>query len=77
LSAACSAIATFGGSLSSFAPEDLGAIVARAAFERSGVDAKQAAYFISKLPVPLSTSPCRATALSSARLRGTNNLEME
>ena len=32
---------------------------------------------ISKSPVPLSTSPCRATALSAARLRGTNDLEME
>jgi site-specific DNA-methyltransferase (adenine-specific) len=29
---------------------------------------------IYKLPVPLSTSPCRATALSAARLRGTGNL---
>ncbi|MDR1708896.1 MAG: beta-ketothiolase BktB [Candidatus Accumulibacter sp.] len=56
LSAARSAIGTFGGSLSSFAPEDLGAIVARAAFERSGVDAKQATY-----AVVGNVIPCRKT----------------
>ena len=44
LSAVRSAIGTFGGSLSTFSPEDLGSIVARAAFERSGIEAKQATY---------------------------------
>jgi hypothetical protein len=34
-------------------------------------------YFISGLPAPLSTSPRRAAALFSARLRGANNLETE
>lgn len=37
LSAARTAIGTFGGSLSGFAPGDLGAIVARAAIERAGI----------------------------------------
>jgi acetyl-CoA C-acetyltransferase len=46
LGAARSAIGTFGGSLSSFAPEDLGAIVARAAFERAGIEAKRATYAV-------------------------------
>lgn len=46
LSAARSAIGTFGGSLSAFAPEDLGSIVAREAFERSGIDAKRATYAV-------------------------------
>jgi hypothetical protein len=34
-------------------------------------------YSIHGSSVLLSTSPCRATALSAARLRGTNDLEME
>jgi hypothetical protein len=38
------------------------------------IDGARRIYSIYKLPVPLSTSPCRATALSAARLRGTGNL---
>ncbi len=46
LSAARSAIGAFGGSLSSLAPEDLGATVAREAFVRAGVDPSQASYAV-------------------------------
>ncbi len=41
LSGARTAIGGFGGSLSGFAPHDLGAIVARAAIQRAGIDAAQ------------------------------------
>jgi acetyl-CoA C-acetyltransferase len=56
LSAARSAVGTFGGSLSGFAPEDLGALVASEVFERSGIDPKQATY-----AVVGNVIPCRNT----------------
>ena len=46
LSAARSAVGSFGGSLSGLAPDELGSIVAREAFARAGVDAKQASYAV-------------------------------
>jgi acetyl-CoA C-acetyltransferase len=52
LSAARSAVGTFGGSLSGFPPEDLGALVARAAFERAGIEAEQATYAVIGNAIP-------------------------
>ena len=46
LSAVRSAVGGFGGSLSTLSPEELGATVAREAFVRAGVDAKQASYAV-------------------------------
>lgn len=46
LSAVRSAIGAFGGSLATFSPEDLGAIVAREAFVRAGIDGAQASYAV-------------------------------
>ena len=46
LSAARSAIGSFGGSLSGLTPEELGSQVAQAAFARAGVDPKQATYAV-------------------------------
>ena len=46
LSAVRSALGSFGGSLSGLAPEELGSVVAREAFVRSGVDPKQATYAV-------------------------------
>jgi acetyl-CoA C-acetyltransferase len=46
LSAVRSAIGGFGGSLAGFSPEDLGSLVAREAFVRSGVDPKQASFAV-------------------------------
>ncbi|GHU06864.1 thiolase [Betaproteobacteria bacterium] len=56
LSAARSAVGTFGGSLSGFTPEDLGSLVAAEAFKRSGIDARQATY-----AVVGNVIPCRKT----------------
>ena len=46
LSAVRSPVGTFGGSLNGLAPEELGSLVAREAFARSGVDPKQATYAV-------------------------------
>jgi len=46
LSAVRSALGSFGGSLSGLTPEELGSVVAREAFVRSGVDPKQATYAV-------------------------------
>ena len=46
LSAARSAVGGFGGSLSGLAPEELGAVVAKEAFARAGIDPKQATYAV-------------------------------
>lgn len=46
LSAVRSPVGTFGGSLGGMAPEELGALVAREAFVRAGVDPKQATYAV-------------------------------
>ncbi|MEI7611372.1 MAG: beta-ketothiolase BktB [Betaproteobacteria bacterium] len=46
LSAVRSALGSFGGSLSGMTPEELGSVVAREAFARAGVDAKQASYAV-------------------------------
>jgi acetyl-CoA C-acetyltransferase len=46
LSAVRSAIGGFGGSLSGLTPEELGSVVAREAFVRSGVDPQQATYAV-------------------------------
>ena len=46
LSAVRSALGSFGGSLSGLTPEELGSVVAREAFVRSGVDPKQASYAV-------------------------------
>ena len=46
LSAVRSAIGGFGGSLSGLSPEELGAIVAKEAFVRAGVDPQQATYAV-------------------------------
>jgi acetyl-CoA C-acetyltransferase len=56
LSAARSAIGTFGGSLAGFAPEDLGSIVAKEAFTRAGIDPKRASYAVIGNVIP-----CRKT----------------
>ena len=46
LSAVRSAVGGFGGSLSTLSPEELGAIVAREAFVRAGIDGAQATYAV-------------------------------
>ena len=46
LSAVRSALGSFGGSLSGMTPEELGSVIAREAFVRSGVDPKQATYAV-------------------------------
>lgn len=52
LAAARSAVGSFGGSLCSMSPEELGAIVARQAFARAGVDPAQASYAVIGNVVP-------------------------
>ena len=56
LSAARSAVGTFGGSLSGLSPEDLGALVAREAFVRAGVDAAQATHAVVGNVIPCSAN---------------------
>ena len=56
LSAARSAIGSFGGSLAGLAPNELGAIVAREAFTRAGVDPKQATYAVVGNVIPCGAS---------------------
>ncbi|MFT4151531.1 MAG: acetyl-CoA C-acyltransferase family protein [Paracoccaceae bacterium] len=46
LSAARTAIGTFGGSLAGFAPYDLGAIAARAALDRAGIEGAQVGHVV-------------------------------
>ncbi|MDR3300828.1 MAG: beta-ketothiolase BktB [Candidatus Accumulibacter sp.] len=84
LSAARSAVGTFGGSLSTFTPEDLGSIVARAAFERSGIDAQRATFaavgnvipcrktfpYVSRIIAIRSGMPMESTALACNRICG-------
>ncbi|MDR3298514.1 MAG: beta-ketothiolase BktB [Candidatus Accumulibacter sp.] len=84
LSAVRSAVGTFGGSLSTFTPEDLGSIVARAAFERSGIDAQRATYavvgnvipcrktfpYVSRIVAIRSGMPMESTALACNRICG-------
>ncbi len=56
LSAARSAVGTFGGSLSGLSPEDLGALVARETFVRAGVDAAQATHAVVGNVIPCSVN---------------------
>ena len=84
LSAARSAVGTFGGSLSGFSPEDLGALVAREAFVRAGVDAAQATHavvgnvipcganfpYVSRLVAIRSGMAMESTAMACNRLCG-------
>ena len=84
LSAVRSAIGAFGGSLSTFSPEDLGSIVARAAFEHSGIEAKRATYaavgntipcrksfpYVSRLIAIGAGMPMESTAVACNRLCG-------
>ena len=84
LSAVRSAVGTFGGSLSGFSPEDLGALVAREAFVRAGVDAAQATHavvgnvipcganfpYVSRLVAIRSGMTMESTAMACNRLCG-------
>ena len=84
LSAVRSAVGTFGGSLSGFSPEDLGALVAREAFVRAGVDAAQATHavvgnvipcganfpYVSRLVAIRSGMAMESTAMACNRLCG-------
>ena len=84
LSAIRSAVGTFGGSLSGFSPEDLGALVAREAFVRAGVDAAQATHavvgnvvpcganfpYVSRLVAIRSGMAMESTAMACNRLCG-------
>ena len=84
LAAARSAVGTFGGSLSSLAPEELGAIVARAAFARAGVDPALASYavvgnaipcgvnfpYVSRLATVNAGMPMTSTVMACNRLCG-------
>lgn len=56
LSAARSAVGTFGGSLSGLSPEDLGALVARETFVRAGVDAAQVTHAVVGNVIPCSAN---------------------
>ena len=56
LSAVRSAIGGFGGSLATMMPEDLGALVAREAFVRAGVDPKQSSYAVVGNVIPCSVA---------------------
>ncbi len=56
LSAVRSAIGGFGGSLATMMPEDLGALVARDAFVRAGVDPKQSSYAVVGNVIPCSVA---------------------
>ena len=51
-----SAIGGFGGSLATMMPEDLGALVAREAFVRAGVDPKQSSYAVVGNVIPCSVA---------------------
>ena len=84
LSAVRSAVGTFGGSLSGFSPEDLGALVAREAFVRAGVDAAQTTHavvgnvvpcganfpYVSRLVAIRSGMAMESTAMACNRLCG-------
>ena len=84
LSAVRSAVGGFGGSLSTLSPEELGATVAREAFVRAGVDAKQASYavvgnvipcgytfpYVSRLVSVNAGMPMESTAMACNRLCG-------
>ena len=84
LSAVRSAVGAFGGSLSGFSPEDLGALVAREAFVRAGVDAAQATHavvgnvipcganfpYVSRLVAIRSGMAMESTAMACNRLCG-------
>ncbi len=67
LSAVRSAVGSFGGSLAGFAPEDLGALVAREAFARSGVDPKQATYAVVGNVVPCGSNFPYVSRLATVR----------
>ena len=56
LSAARSAVGSFGGALNTFAPEDLGQIVAKEAFVRAGVDPQQASFAVVGNVIPCNTN---------------------
>ena len=75
LSAVRSAIGGFGGSLSGLTPEDLGALVAREAFVRAGVDPKAATYAVVGNVIPCGFSfpyvPRRVTINAGMAMKST------
>ena len=84
LSAVRSPVGAFGGSLSTLAPDELGSIVAREAFARAGVDAKEASYavvgnvipcgynfpYVSRLVTVQAGMPMESTVMACNRLCG-------
>ena len=84
LSAVRSPVGAFGGSLSAMAPDELGSIVAREAFARAGVDAKEASYavvgnvipcgynfpYVSRLVTVQAGMPMESTVMACNRLCG-------
>ena len=84
LSAVRSPVGAFGGSLSALAPDELGSIVAREAFTRAGVDAKEASYavvgnvipcgynfpYVSRLVTVQAGMPMESTVMACNRLCG-------
>ena len=84
LSAVRSPVGAFGGSLSAMAPDELGSIVAREAFARAGVEAKEASYavvgnvipcgynfpYVSRLVTVQAGMPMESTVMACNRLCG-------